>query len=89
MAHSMSTPWGNLFSGAARGIVSNVCRINFALPPSEASALRNLAAGRGVTVAAALRQAIATELFMEEARQRGERIQAVGPDGARELVFLR
>ncbi len=64
-------------------------RINAELSPAIAQQLSDLAAVRGTTMSEVLRQAIATEAYIQACVDGGEKI-FVGQKGAvREIVFAR
>lgn len=63
-------------------------KATFNLPNEDITELKRLAALRGTTVTAVLRQAIATEAFVNNELQNGSKLLVEKPDGRlRELVF--
>lgn len=66
-----------------------VVKASFNLPKAELEHLRTLANRRGINVTQALRQAIATEFWLDQQLQDGRhRLMLQGPNGSeREIVF--
>jgi hypothetical protein len=65
-----------------------IARATFKLPVSELDALKSLARRRSITTTQALRQAISTELFVDELVQRGAKILVQEPDRTiQQVVF--
>jgi len=63
-------------------------KVTFNLPDDDVAALRRLAAARNLTVTAVLRQAIATEVFLNDALAGGSTLLVEKPDGTlRQLVY--
>jgi hypothetical protein len=67
---------------------STTIRLSVNLSQEAADALRSITARRGITITQAIRRAISTQYYIEEALDEGARILISGPgDSARELLF--
>jgi hypothetical protein len=67
---------------------NELVKVSFNLPREELDALRELAESRNVPVSQALRQAIATERFIDDQIANGDRILVETSKGRiREVVF--
>jgi hypothetical protein len=64
-------------------------RLSVNLSREVADVLKSLTARRGITVTEAIRRAISTQAYIEDALDRGAKILISEPDGSvRELVFM-
>lgn len=74
---------------AASGLNAGaIVKVSINLPKLELDELRELAERRQITVTAALREAIAAKVFLDEARASGSSILVRDNDGTlREVVF--
>jgi hypothetical protein len=67
---------------------STSIRLSVNLSPEAADALRTITARRGITLTEAVRRAISTQYYIEQALDEGARIILAGPgDTTRELLF--
>jgi hypothetical protein len=65
-----------------------VVKASFNIPKDELKALKDLAGRRGIPVTQALRQAIASELFLQEQVDHGKKLIVESDDGDQmQLVF--
>ncbi len=71
---------------------ADVVRLSINLAPDVATALKDLASARGLSITEAVRRAIAVWKFVEDERARGHRLAVVESDGKteriREVVLL-
>ncbi|MGK7918107.1 MAG: ribbon-helix-helix protein, CopG family [Prochloraceae cyanobacterium] len=68
--------------------MSQAKRVNFRLSETTVRALEKIATEKGLnTLTEALRQAIATEVYLLEAKKRGAKILLEEGDSLKELVF--
>jgi phosphoribosylcarboxyaminoimidazole (NCAIR) mutase len=67
---------------------SATIRLSVNLSQDAADALKSITARRGITITQAIRRAISTQYYIEEALDEGARIVISGPgDATRELLF--
>ena len=62
-------------------------KVSFNLPAEDLATLKAIAARRNITVTQALRQAIATEKFVEDTIQRGGKLLVQRDKTVTEVVF--
>jgi hypothetical protein len=75
---------------AAETADSKTIRLSVNLTPEIAESLRSISNRRGITLTEAIRRAISTQLFVEDALDQGAKILIAEPDEpVRELVFVR
>jgi predicted transcriptional regulator len=75
---------------AAETADSTTIRLSVNLTPEIAESLRSISNRRGITLTEAIRRAISTQLFVEDALDQGAKILISEPDEpVRELVFMR
>jgi hypothetical protein len=67
----------------------DVVRLSVNLTPDVANTLRELAAARGTSITDALRRAIGTEKFLQDAANRNAKILVEEPDKTVKQIVLR
>jgi hypothetical protein len=71
-----------------RVVMSDTVKASFNLPRAELDLLRELAERRSVSVTQALRQALVSEIFLQEMADEGKSLLVEDPNGpTKEVVF--